>query len=169
MLFVPPVSGFSKGLRILKAIMALTHGAGPQARNSAPIKFHHAAPDRGMWKRKEGIMDDPQSSQLERRRYPRTKTALQLELRPEGSTAPLRVETSDICATGCYVEMSMTLEVGSKLAIVLWLGDEKVTAEGVVRTQHPQFGNGIEFVGMSTGDQDKLVRHLKSISNGNEK
>jgi hypothetical protein len=169
MLVVPPVSGFSKGLPILKAIMALTHGAGPWARNSVSIKFRHAALDRGMLNRKEGIMDDAESSQLERRRYPRTKSALQIELRPEGSAAPLRVETSDISATGCYVEMSMTLEVGSRLAIVLWLGGEKVTAEGVVRTQHPQFGNGIEFVGMSTGNRDKLDRHLKSISNGNEK
>ena len=97
------------------------------------------------------------------------KMAVQVELRPEGSAAPLRVETSDISATGCYVEMSMTLAVGSRLSIVLWLEGEKVIAEGIVRTQHPQFGNGIEFVGMSTVDRDKLVRHLKSISNKNEK
>ncbi len=114
-------------------------------------------------------MDDPHSSPPERRRYPRVKTAVQVELRTEDSAAPLRVETSDISPTGCYVEMSMTLAVGSRLSIVLWLGGEKVTAKGVVRTQHPQFGNGIEFVGMSTGDRDKLVRHLDSISNKNKK
>jgi len=109
-------------------------------------------------------MDDPQSSQPERRRYPRTKTAVQLELRPEDSAAPIRVETSDICAIGCYVEMSITLDVGSRLSIVLWLGDEKVIAEGVVITRHPQFGNGIELAGMSMEDRDNLVRYLKSIS-----
>jgi c-di-GMP-binding flagellar brake protein YcgR len=121
------------------------------------------------WREGESTMDDPQLSTPERRRYPRVKTPVQVELRPEGSAAPLRVETSDISATGCYVEMSMTLAVGSRLAIVLWVGDERVTAEGIVRTQHPQFGNGIEFAGMSTGDRDKLVRHLESISNNNKK
>ena len=114
-------------------------------------------------------MDDPRSSPPERRRHPRVKTPVQVELRPEGSAAPLRVETSDISATGCYVEMSMTLAVGTRLSIVLWLEAQKVIADGVVRTQHPQFGNGIEFVGMSTGDRDKLVRHLESISNKNKK
>jgi c-di-GMP-binding flagellar brake protein YcgR len=114
-------------------------------------------------------MDESQPSPPERRRYPRVKAPIQIELRPEDSAAPLRVETSDISATGCYVEMSMTLAVGSGLSIVLWLGGEKVTAKGVVRTQHPQFGNGIEFAGMSTGDRDKLVRHLESISNKNKK
>jgi PilZ domain len=118
---------------------------------------------------KESTMDEPQPSQPERKRCPRVKTAVQLELRPEGSAAPLRVETSDISATGCYVEMNMTLAVGSRLAIVLWLEGEKVAAEGVVRTQHPQFGNGIELVGMAMGDRDKLVRRLESISNKNEK
>jgi PilZ domain len=122
-----------------------------------------------MLNRKGSTMDDPQSSPPERRRYPRVKTPVQVELRPEDSAAPLRVETSDISATGCYVEMSMTLAVGSRLSIVLWLGGEKVTAKGVVRTQHPQFGNGIEFVGMFKGDQDKLARHLEAISNKNKK
>ena len=109
-------------------------------------------------------MDKPQGPQPERRRYPRTKVAVPVELRPEGSAVPLRVETSDLCPIGCYVEMSMTLDVGSRLSIVLWLGDEKVTAQGVVKTRHPQFGNGIELGGMSVADRDKLVRYLKSIS-----
>jgi hypothetical protein len=119
-----------------------------------------------MLNRKDGesTMDDPQSSPPERRICPRVKAAVQLELRPEGAAAPIRVETSDMSATGCYVEMNMTLAVGSRLSIVLWLGGEKVTAQGVVRTQHPQFGNGIELVGMSVADRDKLVCHLKSIS-----
>jgi|SRR5208282_3102257 len=109
-------------------------------------------------------MDNTQEYQPERRRYPRTKTAVQIELTPEGAAAPIRVATSDICAAGCYVEMSITLDIGSKLSIVLWLGDEKVIAEGVVITRHPQFGNGIELVGMSSEDQDRLVRYLKSIT-----
>lgn len=109
-------------------------------------------------------MDSSEWSQPERRRYPRRQTAIQLELRLEGSTAPVRAETTDICATGCYVEMSITLEVGSKLAVVLWLGDEKLIADGKVITRHPQFGNGIELGGMSEENRNKLAHYLETIS-----
>src|SRR5690348_2163287 len=91
--------------------------------------------------RKGKQMGSSEWSQPERRRYPRRTTAIQLELRPGGSTAPIHAETTDICAIGCYVEMSITLEAGSSVSMVLWLGEEKLIAEGKVITRHPQFGN----------------------------
>src|SRR5947209_18816992 len=98
----------------------------------------------------------------ERRRFPRTKTAIQLELKSQSSDIPIRTQTSDICQAGCYVEMSITLELGSHLAIVLWLGQEKLIAEGVVVTRHPQFGNGIQF-NLSDQDRTNLARYLRSV------
>ena len=109
-------------------------------------------------------MGSSEWSQPERRRYPRRTTAIQLELRPEGSTAPIHAETTDICAIGCYVEMSITLEVGSRVSIVLWLGDEKLIAEGKVITRHPQFGNGIELSGLPEESRAKLAHYLETIS-----
>lgn len=99
----------------------------------------------------------------ERRRYCRTKAAVQIELRPEGSSAPIRTQTTDICAIGCYVEMSITLEVGSAVSIVFWLGQTKVTAQGKVITRHSQFGNGIEFVDMCEEDRNKLAEYLRTL------
>jgi hypothetical protein len=108
-------------------------------------------------------MNDSEWSQPERRRYPRRKTPIQLELRPEGYTAPIHAQTTDICVIGCYVEMSITLEVGSRVSITLWLGDEKLTAEGNIVTRHPQFGNGIELRGMSEDSRHKLAHYLETI------
>jgi len=96
----------------------------------------------------------------ERRRYPRVKTEIALELRHPGSTAPLRVTTSEISFGGCYVETMFTLDVGTKLSLVFWLGDEKVTANGVIATRYPQVGNGIDFVDMSAADRAKLEGFL---------
>jgi len=109
-------------------------------------------------------MGNPENHQPERRKYPRTKTPVQIELRPEGSNVPIRVQTADIGVGGCYVEMGITLEVGSRLTAVFWLGDQKMVVSGLVITCHPQFGNGIEFVGLSKPDQDKLTSFLKTIS-----
>jgi hypothetical protein len=52
--------------------------------------------------------------------------------------------------------------VGSNLRIVMWIGDRKLKAEGVVTTT-PQFGNGIKFVLMSDEDRDYLAQFLERI------
>lgn len=103
------------------------------------------------------------ASQEERRRYPRVRTSCQVALRPEGMDVPMRLETTDISLGGCYVEMGLTLEVGTKLDILLWLRDQKVITKGVVVTRHSQFGNGIEFMGMSSENQNMLRRFLESL------
>jgi hypothetical protein len=107
-------------------------------------------------------MSSPEWPNAERRKYPRRTAAIQIELRYEGSTAPIRTETSDICASGCYVQMSITLAIGSQLSVALWLGEWKLTAKGIVITLHPQFGNGIEFIRMSQENREKLERYLQS-------
>jgi hypothetical protein len=86
--------------------------------------------------------------------------AVQVELHPEGITTPLRTATSETSLGGCYVETMFTLAVGTILKMTLWLGDERVITVGRVATCFPQVGNGIEFTGMNTGDQEKLERFL---------
>jgi len=74
----------------------------------------------------------------------------------------MRLETSDLSLGGCYVEMALTLDVGTKLDIILWLEGQKVSTRGVVVTRHPQFGNGIEFVGMFSESERRLRSFLDS-------
>jgi len=99
----------------------------------------------------------------ERRRCPRVAVALQVEFRLEDTDVPLRSQTTDISMGGCYVEMPLTLEIGSKVDLLFWLGDQKVNAKGVVVTCHPQFGNGIEFTSMSFEGLGKLRHYLESF------
>lgn len=95
----------------------------------------------------------------ERRRHPRVQIPVQIEIRPAGMDVPMRLETTDLSLGGCYVEMALTLDVGAKLDIVLWLDGQKVSTRGVVVTRHPQFGNGIEFVGMFS-DSERRLRYF---------
>jgi len=56
--------------------------------------------------------------------------------------------------------MLFTLEVGTKLKIVLWINDVKVSTGGVVVTRDLQVGNGIEFTDMAPEDRARLKHFL---------
>jgi c-di-GMP-binding flagellar brake protein YcgR len=100
----------------------------------------------------------------ERRQYSRIEMAVQIELRPDGTNVPMRLQTSDFSLGGCYVEMALTLDTGTRLDVVLWLDQQKVTMRGVVVTCHPQFGNGISFVSVSPENEARL----RSLLNAHE-
>jgi c-di-GMP-binding flagellar brake protein YcgR len=102
----------------------------------------------------------PKRKQPEHRQHSRTKVIVTAELRPDGTSAPLRVETADLSIGGLYVEMMFTLEVGTKLKIVLWINDVKVSTGGVVVTRDLQVGNGIEFTDIAPEDRESLKHFL---------
>lgn len=98
----------------------------------------------------------------DRRKYPRVKSAVQVEFQAEGATSVTHAQTSDISCGGCYIEMNFTLPVGTRLEMTLWIDDQKLMTGGAVATHHPYFGNGIRFVDMSVSDLNKLNRFLQS-------
>lgn len=92
----------------------------------------------------------------ERRRYPRMKIAVPVELTTSSASYPLRATTSELSLCGFYIETMFTLPLGTKLSVVFWAGGEKLTAKGVVATHYPQVGNGIDIVEMSSADRAHL-------------
>jgi c-di-GMP-binding flagellar brake protein YcgR len=111
--------------------------------------------------------DEPQSpseSRPQRRRYERTKTAVEVELHSDRHATPLRSKTADLSVGGCYLEMMFTLPVGSKLKLALWLDDVKLNIDAVVVTCDVQVGNGIQFTSISAEDSAKLQQYLAGIS-----
>jgi c-di-GMP-binding flagellar brake protein YcgR len=109
-----------------------------------------------------------ETTQPERRKYPRAKIAIPIEFKPEGAAVASHAETADLSLVGCYVEMSFTLAVGCKLDLVLWVNDARLATKAVVVTHHPQFGNGIEFSEISQEDRSKLEQFLKSCETPSE-
>jgi c-di-GMP-binding flagellar brake protein YcgR len=73
----------------------------------------------------------------ERRRYPRIKAKVPVELKCSGM-APLRTETDEISLSGCYIETMFTLDVGTKLELVFSLEGERIGAQALVATKYPQ-------------------------------
>ena len=106
-----------------------------------------------------------ESKREERRQYSRTKVAVAVELQPDKASTPLRVKTADLSIGGLYVEMMFTLEVGTKLKIVLWINDVKVSTGGVVVTRDLQVGNGIDFTDIAPEDRVRLEQFLAVAGN----
>ena len=98
----------------------------------------------------------------ERRRYPRVKAKIPVELVCEGSP-PMRTATDEVSLCGCYIETMFTMEPRTKLTLVFSLAEQKIQAQAVVVTRYPQVGNGIDFVVISPEDRLKMARHIATL------
>jgi PilZ domain len=100
-------------------------------------------------------MVDSVPDRPERRRYPRIKARVPVELLCPGA-APMRTSTDEISLCGCYIETMFTMEVGTKVALVFSVNRENLRTKGVVVTKYPQVGNGIDFVELTEDDTRRL-------------
>jgi len=92
----------------------------------------------------------------ERRRYPRIRIAIPVELQSSTAPYPLRTTTVELSLCGFYIETMFTLRMGTELSVIFWADGQKLTAKGVVATHYPQVGNGIDIVEMSSTDRAAL-------------
>lgn len=106
---------------------------------------------------------DTDVTDTDRRSHPRFSVNVQLELQREGDDIPVRTETSDLSRGGCYVQLSLTLALGSYVQGKLWIEGSPVKFRGRVVTSHPQFGNGIMFLEFEDAGEQILVRFLDAI------
>jgi hypothetical protein len=60
-----------------------------------------------------------------------------------------------------------TLAVGTKVSMTLWLNEQAVRTDALVATRHLQFGNGFEFIDMSTEDRLKLTQFIEALTTDN--
>jgi c-di-GMP-binding flagellar brake protein YcgR len=97
----------------------------------------------------------------ERRRYPRIKAKVPVELNCPG-TPPMRTTTDEISLSGCYIETMFTMDVGTELMVALSIGGETIHANGVVVTKYPQVGNGIDFTQMHPNGSRKLSEFISA-------
>ena|SRR5271166_3279855 len=120
---------------------------------------------RGRNKPMNSSADQPLGSPItdpDRRSHPRLTVNVQLELREEGRDIPIRTETADLSRGGCYVQLSLTLTLGTHVQGRLWLDGAPVQFRGRVVTTHPQFGNGIMFLEFEGTGEQILASYLEA-------
>jgi hypothetical protein len=110
------------------------------------------------------LLGIPTIAPPDRRRDRRFSVQVQIELRAEGSDVPMRMNTTDLSRGGCYIELMMTLPVGSNVTATIWLSDRSIRIRGRVATRHPQFGNGIKFLEIEDGGNIVLGQYLDAMS-----
>jgi c-di-GMP-binding flagellar brake protein YcgR len=104
-------------------------------------------------------MADSTQHDPERRRYPRIRAKVPVELLCS-AMPPMRTETDEISLCGCYIKTMFTMDVGTKLVLVFSVKHNKIGANGIVVTKYPQVGNGIDFVDIATQDRLKLSEFI---------
>jgi hypothetical protein len=105
----------------------------------------------------------PQNSvpEKDRRRSPRFKCAGGAEFTAEDSNVRMWGTLTDISLRGCYVEMSTTFPVDTKVALVLEASGIRFRARGTVRISYPFLGMGILITEIEP-DQKALLEQLLS-------
>ena len=100
----------------------------------------------------------------DRRRYPRVKANVSVELRTTENANPSRVSIVEISLCGCYIETMFTMALGEKAFLTLWLNEQSIRTTAVVATRHPQVGNGFEFIDMLPEDRLRLSEFIRELS-----
>lgn len=103
----------------------------------------------------------------ERRSSPRFRCAGSAEFKAEGSDVRVWGTLTDVSLHGCYVEMSTTFPVGTKVELVLEALGIRVRALGTVGVSYPFLGMGIRLTEIEPGQQTQLEQLLSAVAGQN--
>jgi len=104
----------------------------------------------------------------DRRRHPRIKCFVAVELRVDEAPNPIWGNLSNTSAGGCLVETASPVNPGAKVEIGLWVPNGKIWVKGfalsgVVTRSAPANGVRVRFDGMTSSERDSLRQFLKFV------
>jgi hypothetical protein len=104
----------------------------------------------------------------DRRRYPRMKCFVAVELHIDGSPAPVWGNLSNTSLGGGFVETVTPVKTGVKLEIGLWVANGKIWVKGlilngIVTRSNPSFGVRLKFDTLEPAERETLRQFLKFV------
>jgi hypothetical protein len=104
----------------------------------------------------------------DRRRHPRIKCFVAVELRLDGATTPIWGNLSNFSVGGCLVETARPVKPGAKVEIGLWVASGKVWVKGfalsgIVTRSVSTTGIRVRFEGLDSSERDNLRQFLKYV------
>ena len=104
----------------------------------------------------------------DRRRHPRIKCFVAVELRVNDGEAPIWGNLSNTSLGGCQVETAGHISGGAKVEIGLWVSSGKIWVKGlalngVVTRSAPSGGVRVRFAGMEPAEKENLRQFLKYV------
>lgn len=108
----------------------------------------------------------------DRRRFPRIKCFVAVELRVEGTDTPVWGNLSNTSLGGCLAESPTMIEPGKNIEIGLWVANGTVWIKGIVLTgivtqSTPASGVRIKFTAMEPTERETLRQFLRFVDNTN--
>jgi PilZ domain len=100
---------------------------------------------------------------MELRTNPRFRCQNSIEVHVNGG-ASFWGTVADLSLSGCYVEMPIPLEPGTKLKVAIWFGQSKAWAQAQVAHRTPGLGIGLNFLEISDADRDQIRSFLANLS-----
>ena len=103
----------------------------------------------------------------DRRRFPRIKCFVAVELKVEGSETPIWGNLSNTSMGGCYVETVTPVKSGADVQIGLWVANGKVWVKGfvlngIVIKSNPCFGVRVKFE-LEPSVRESMKQFLKVV------
>lgn len=105
----------------------------------------------------------------DRRRHPRLRCFVAVELRVDGAEVPIWGNLSNTSLGGCRVETSASVSGGAKVEIGLWVASGKIWVKGlalngiVSRSAPTAGGVRIRFAGLEAVEKENLRQFLKYV------
>jgi PilZ domain len=102
----------------------------------------------------------------DRRRHPRLKCFVAVELRPEGSSSPIWGNLANTSLGGCLVETATPVPTGVNLEVGLWLANGKIWVKGMVLNGVATRSNPavrIRFADLDITARENLRQFLKYV------
>jgi PilZ domain len=108
----------------------------------------------------------------DRRRHPRIKCFVAVELRVDETAVPIWGNLSNTSASGCLIETAHLVKPDAKVEIGLWVPNGKIWVKGfalsgIVSRRGPANGVRVRFEGMASSERDNLRQFLKFIQQTN--
>lgn len=104
----------------------------------------------------------------DRRRHPRIKCFVAVELRVDETPVPIWGNLSNTAVGGCLVETATPIKPGAKVEIGLWVPNGKIWVKGfalsgVVTRSGPASGVRVRFDSLVPSERDSLRQFLKFV------
>jgi hypothetical protein len=104
----------------------------------------------------------------DRRQYPRMRCYVAVELKVEGSDAPIWGNLSNTSMGGCFVETVTRVKPGASVEIGLWVANGKIWVKGMALTgtvtqSKPSFGVRVKFAALASAERESLREFLKFV------
>jgi hypothetical protein len=104
----------------------------------------------------------------DRRRHPRIKCFIAVEIRVEGAEAPIWGNLANTSIGGCLVETAQPVKAGAKVEIGLWVATGKIWVKGfalsgIVTRNVSTTGVRVRFAGLDAAERDNLRQFLKYV------